>query len=151
MDRNAGAETNAGNYELPPFRDRLPTIPHDLSDYARAATGPSSWSAEDDTPPPPWMSNFEPFEEEIEEDIEPEITAGELFEVRPSDIPCPALTATELAEHVVDSRERVVLSILDGQSTLSSYLTSADLPDAELLAIVCDLVARGLISLQRKS
>ncbi len=30
---------------LPPMRERLPTMPCDLSDYAIAETGPASWSA----------------------------------------------------------------------------------------------------------
>jgi hypothetical protein len=30
---------------VPPPRDALPTVPCDLSEYARLATGPLSWSA----------------------------------------------------------------------------------------------------------
>jgi hypothetical protein len=29
------------------MRDKLPTIPEDLSEYARIHTGPNSWSADD--------------------------------------------------------------------------------------------------------
>jgi hypothetical protein len=36
---------------LPPQRHTLPTIPCDLSEYARAETGPLSWSALFDEPP----------------------------------------------------------------------------------------------------
>jgi hypothetical protein len=45
LDPNAAFETNAGKSNAQPVRDRLPTIPHDLSEYARTETGPSSWSA----------------------------------------------------------------------------------------------------------
>jgi hypothetical protein len=30
---------------LPPLRDQLPTVPCDLTEYARKETGPKSWSA----------------------------------------------------------------------------------------------------------
>jgi hypothetical protein len=33
---------------LPPPRDQLPTVPCDLSEYARTETGPRSWSAATD-------------------------------------------------------------------------------------------------------
>jgi hypothetical protein len=32
------------SYEAPPSRDRLPTLPEDLSEYAWIHTGPPSWS-----------------------------------------------------------------------------------------------------------
>lgn len=34
----------SGTSPLPPMRHTLPTVPCDLSEYARAATGPLSWS-----------------------------------------------------------------------------------------------------------
>jgi hypothetical protein len=37
-------------------RDKMPTIPEDLSEFARVHTGPDSWSAEtnfESVPPPP--------------------------------------------------------------------------------------------------
>jgi hypothetical protein len=33
---------------VPPARHTLPTVPCDLSEYARAETGPLSWSATDE-------------------------------------------------------------------------------------------------------
>ena len=35
-----------GRYEPPPARDRLPTMPEDMSEYAWLNTGPKSWSDE---------------------------------------------------------------------------------------------------------
>ncbi len=35
-------------YPLPPSRETLPTLPCDLTDYARTQTGPGSWSAASD-------------------------------------------------------------------------------------------------------
>jgi hypothetical protein len=31
-----------------PMRDKMPTIPEDLTEYARINTGPGSWSADTD-------------------------------------------------------------------------------------------------------
>jgi hypothetical protein len=31
---------------IQPFRDKMATIPEDLTEYARVHTGPGSWSAE---------------------------------------------------------------------------------------------------------
>jgi hypothetical protein len=114
-------------YEPPPVRDRLPTIPHDLSEYARLETGPSAEASDD-----PLRA----------------MTAGPLVDVWPTDIPCVTGSAVQ---HVagLDHREAFVLSLLDGESTLASMLDAIDLPGAEVLAIVCDLCARGVVTLDR--
>jgi hypothetical protein len=36
---------------VPPAREELPTLPCDLSEYARRETGPRSWSAASDVEP----------------------------------------------------------------------------------------------------
>jgi len=109
----AGAmETNARLYEAPPVRDRLPTIPHDLSEYARSETGPA------------------------------------LHDLWPSDVPSAIGTARDHAAHV-DHREAFVLSLLDGESSLEELASAADLPGAEVLAIIRELCARGIVSLDR--
>jgi hypothetical protein len=143
LDNDAAVETNASDHEPPPFRDRLPTIPHDLSEYALAETGPSSWSAERDAAAPlPWASEEDPFRD---------MTTGHLLDVRPGDVPYIALTTRELTARMLDAREAFVVSLLDGTSTLDALLDAAELQEPELLAIVCDLCARGIITLQRMS
>jgi hypothetical protein len=120
-------DTNARLYEATPVRERLPTIPHDLSEYARIQTGPSP---------------------EVHDDPLHAMTSGPLVDVWPTDVPCVTGTA---AQHVaqLDHREAFVLSMLDGESSLASMLEAVDLPGAEVLAIVCDLCARGIVTLDR--
>jgi hypothetical protein len=142
------SETNADRYEPPPFRDRLPTIPHDLSEYALTETGPTSWSAEHDGAPFSRTGEQEPLDPLDPLDA---MTTGDLLDVRPSDVPYLALTLTELAAHELDAREALVLSLLDGSSTLESMLEITEINGAELLTTVCELCARGIVTLQRKS
>jgi hypothetical protein len=109
----AGAmETNARMYEAPPVRDRLPTIPHDLSEYARAETGPA------------------------------------LHDLWPSDVPSVIGSAREHASRV-DHREAFVLSLLDGESSLEEIASAADLPGTEVLVVIRELCARGIVALDR--
>jgi len=49
----------------------------------------------------------------------------------------------------VDHREAFVLSLLDGESSLEELAAAADLPGAEVLAIIRELCARGIVSLDR--
>ena len=118
-------ETNARQYEAPPVRDRLPTIPHDLSEYARAETGP-----------------------ELLRDPLSALTSGPLIDLWPSDVPSVIGPPRAYAERV-DHREAFVLSLLDGESSLEELAAAADLPGAELLAIICELCARGIVALDR--
>ena len=122
----AGAmETNARLYEAPPVRDRLPTIPHDLSEYARSETGP-----------------------DLQDDPLRSLTAGPLVDLWPSDVPSVVGTAQAHAERV-DHREAFVLSLLDGESSLEELAAAADLPGAEILTVICELCARGIVTLDR--
>lgn len=134
---NAAVELSSGPItEPPPSRDRYPTMEFDLSEYALTNTGPDSWSAKSDAPP---------------EDDEPlwEIATGPLVDVWPCDIPCVALSPSERNERLLDHREAFVLSLLDGQSTVSAMLEMESLPAGELLAILCELCARGVVTLDR--
>jgi hypothetical protein len=121
-------ERNHRLYEAPPVRDRLPTIPHDLSEYARIQTGPSPEAHHDD----PLHA----------------MTSGPLVDVWPTDVPCVTGSAAQHAAYL-DHREAFVLSMLDGESSLASMLDAVDLPGAEVLAIICDLCARGIVTLDR--
>ena len=82
-------ENQASLYEAPPMRDRLPTIPHDLSEYARTETGPSPQDAYDD----PLRA----------------MTVGALVDVRPTDVPCLTNAAWEYLAQA-DAREANLLS-----------------------------------------
>jgi hypothetical protein len=67
----------------------------------------------------------------------------------PSDVPCLAPSASEEAPILVDKREALVLSSVDGQGDVGTILDSVGLPGAEGLAVLCALTARGLITLDR--
>jgi hypothetical protein len=108
----------------------------DLSDFALENTGPDSWSAKQDEPPD-------------DDDVRWQIATGPLVDVWPCDVPCVALTPEERGERLLDHREAFVLSLLDGQSSVSSMLDMESLPAGELLGILCDLCARGLVTLDR--
>jgi hypothetical protein len=120
----------------PPPRDRLPTIPYDLSEYAREQTGPSSWSAQSDAPP-------------LHDDPLRGLASGQLLDVSPSDIPSVAPMHMEEEARRIDHREAFVLSLIDGQSTVGDILERVGSPDAEALGVLCDLCARGVITLDR--
>jgi hypothetical protein len=122
--------------EPPPSRDRYPTMEFDLSEFALENTGPDSWSATQDEPPD-------------EDDVRWQIATGPLVDVWPCDVPCVALSFEERSERLLDHREAFVLSLLDGQSSVAAMLDMESLPACELLAILCDLCSRGVITLDR--
>lgn len=119
------------------MRDRLPTLPHDLREYAWIHTGPGS------EPPPPVMTKADPRDEDPLDALE----TGLLVDLWHSDVPrvVPTSDTTVLSDH----REAFVLSLLDGQSTVGALLEIADLPVGEVLAILCELCARGVVTLDR--
>jgi hypothetical protein len=119
------------DYEIPPMRERLPTLPHDLSEYARQETGPDSWSASADTRP--WDEVVEPVR----------IEAGPMIEVRKTDVPRVVAKLLEIA--TLEPRERAVISALDGRKSLGTILRAWALPEAEVIEVLCELFARGLV------
>jgi hypothetical protein len=121
------------SFALPPMRDRLPTLPQDLSEYARLACGPRSWTAE----PEFGELSADPFDD---------IEAGPLLGVRPSDIPRLAASIDDFATKF-EHREKFILDLLDGDANVEQILDIAGLPFAEALAILCDLCARGIVKM----
>ncbi len=122
--------------KAPNARHRCPTSPYDLSEYARLHTGPASWSArEDEDLQPP---EVEPIDDEI---------SDLLCELWQSDVPRIATTSHQLA--TVDHREAFVLSLIDGESNVETLLEIADLPQGDVLGILCDLCDRGVVTLDR--
>jgi hypothetical protein len=115
------------------MRDRLPTLPQDLSEYARLACGPRSWTAEPDVGELP----DEPFDN---------IESGPLLGVRPSDVPRLAASVDDDVSKL-EHREKFILSLLDGCANVERVLDLAGLPFAEALAILCDLCARGIVTI----
>jgi len=135
-------DASAGASDAPRFRDRLPTLPHDLSEYAREQTGPSSWSAEHDAEAlSAWAlaAHDDPLCARMTE---------LLVDISPSDVPVVAVAVRDAAR-VLGHREAFVLASIDGTSTVEMMLDVVDLPAGEVLAIVCDLCARGIVTLDR--
>src|SRR5262245_61876219 len=116
---------------LPPMRDRLPTLPIDLSEYARETCGPESWSA---TEADPALD-------------ESDMISGPLLGVRRSDVPKVALSTEECFDQSLDHRAGFILSLLDGCSNVETVLDVAGLPEQETLEVLCDLCARGIVTL----
>jgi hypothetical protein len=104
---------------LPPARERIPTNPFDLSEYAFLGALPDG-------------------------DDELEFTAGPLLDVGPKDIPRLAGPLSQLDAH--DPRETFLLSRIDGKATVDVVLDIAGMPRDEAFAMLCDLMARGLVA-----
>jgi hypothetical protein len=132
------AEVNA----VPSFRDRLPTLPHDLSEYARVQTGPSSWSAHPD------VEVLSAWALEAHDDPMRSLATDLFLDISPTDVPHLAATSEEVAR-LVTHREAFVAATIDGASSLETMLDSVDLPTGEVLAIICNLCARGIVVLDR--
>lgn len=128
-------------YEPPP-RDRLPTIPEDLTEYAWIHTGPPSIEGDRERDPFAWASQEEILFREGSVD---ELTTGLLMDLWHSDV--PRIVAEDTA--VVDEREAAVLSLMDGHSTVGTLLESSGLSVADLLDTLCELCARGVVELDR--
>ncbi len=128
---------------VPPIsevRDRLPTIPEDLSDYAMENTGPASWSAH------PRAEQLAAWA--LESHDEPAYTrrTALLVDLLPTDVPrllsrCPRAAAT------LSHRETFVLASIDGRSTIEQLLETIDVHAGEVLAILCTLWERGMIAI----
>lgn len=127
-------------YEPP--RDRMPTIPEDLTEYAWIHTGPPSVEGDREREPFAWASEEEVLFREGSVD---EITTGLLIDLWHSDV--PHIVTYDTA--VIDEREACVLSLMDGHSTVGVLLESSGLPVADLLDTLCDLCARGVVELDR--
>lgn len=122
------------------FRQRMPTVPHDLSEYASEQTGPASWSAHPDAEVlAAWALEADPVFAR---------TTDALVGVCPEHVPHIAVPV-EQAAAMVSHREAFILASIDGASTLEMMVTTVDLPLGELLESICALCARGLVTLVR--
>lgn len=130
-------------HAAPPMRHYLPTLPCDLTEYARIHTGPSSWSAHADDlrdvlTEPDAMCTF------LDDEPLSSVIDGPLMGVRRSDVP-RATCAASYVEPVLDDRERRALSLVDGSSSLGEILGQAELAEADVLAALCNLTLRGVV------
>ncbi len=141
LDANAVVDTSAGFHCEPP-RDRLPTLPFDLTEYARESTGPASYSAH---PQADLLAAWA-----LDGHVDPSFARATdlLVDISPEDVPFVPIAADELAG-LVNHREAFVVASIDGQSTLDALAYTVDLPAGEVLAIICNLCARGVVALDR--
>lgn len=139
LDTNAAFDSSAEVYAV---RDRLPTLPHDLSEYARVQTGPASWSARRDA------ETIAAWALEAHDDPMCALTTDLFVDISPTDVPHVMMTSEEVAR-LVGHREAFVVATIDGYSTLERMLDTVDLPSGEVLSIVCNLCARGIVTLDR--
>ena len=125
---------------LDSVRDRLPTSPHDLGEYAREHTGPLSWSAHPDAEAlATWA---------LAEHGEPSCarTTTLLSNIAPLDVPFLTVRCADAAQ-VVGHREAFVMASIDGLTTCEALVDTIDLPAGDVLEILCNLCARGLVVL----
>ena len=135
----AGAEAHA----LPPCRDRLPTLPHDLSEYARTETGPSSWSAHRDA------EALSSWALEAHDDPINAAVTELLVDLSPTDVPRVVMTLEQVAR-IVTHREAFVVASIDGQSTLETMVEGRGRArSGEVLGVLCNLCARGIVVFER--
>jgi len=141
LDTNAAFDISARS-PAEPFRHRMQTRPHDLTEYARVVSGPASYSAH---PHADVLSAWA-----LDDHIDPTFarTTDLLVEISPTDVPRVLLAPDAIAQ-VVSHREAFVVASIDGQSTLETIPETVDLPAGEVLAIICNLCARGILALDR--
>jgi hypothetical protein len=140
-----------GRYEPPPPRDRLPTLPEDMSEYAWLNTGPRSWSddASHAADAGECLASDAPIDDDDGEVAAAaemdEVTAGLLVDMWHGDV--PRVVAERITN--IDEREAHVLSLMDGRSTVGTLLVTSVLSVRDIVATLCELRARGVVTLDR--
>jgi hypothetical protein len=143
LDHHEAAFTGSEAHAVPSFRDRLPTLPHDLSEFARSETGPSSWSAHRDA------DALSAWALEAHDDPTCAAMTELLVDVSPVDVPRVSMTLEQVAR-IVSHREAFVVASIDGESTVEMMLDAVDRERAgEILEILCSLCARGIVAIDR--
>lgn len=104
---------------LPPTRDKLPTLPFELEEYARSSSLPD---ADDDLV----------------------FTAGPALVELTGRVPRVVATA-ELIGRLTPG-EALLMSLVDGLSPVSMLVQIAGPDPDEALVVLCDLYARGLVA-----
>jgi hypothetical protein len=118
---SAGWGNNKGP---PPPREQMDTNPTDLRELAlRSLAG--------------------------DDDDEPAITAEIPIDVDAKEVPRLLVPEDELPNRLLSHREAFVVSLIDGTSSVQVLLEMGILPADKMLAILCNLRARGVIKLGR--
>jgi hypothetical protein len=135
-------------YDALPPRDRMPTLPEDLSEYAWIHTGPESWSnmsaeselelGDDD------LLDFDA-ETSSEQRALDALSAGRLVDLWHSDIP----KVIAKIDDIVDEREAAIVALIDGRATIGMLLETSGLPLPDVLGAIGELCTRGVIDLDR--
>ena len=130
--------------ETPPTRDRLPTIPVDLSEYAWTYTGPQSWSDGLAVAEPVAQDACDHASASGSSTVD-DMRAELLVDLWHCDVPY----VVGYFETVVDASEARILSLVDGRATIGTLLEVSGLPLPDVLGVLCELCARGVITLDR--
>ena len=128
-------------FSPPPMRDRLPTLPCDLREYARIHTGPASWSAASD-------HLLDALSTEALDALFEDIESGPLVGVNRADVPRVAVCVFEPMEARMTHAEAFVFALIDGRSAVEDLLVVAGMPPSEVLAALCSLCARGMVRIR---
>ena len=106
-------------FDLPPARDKLPTLPFELEEYARWSSLPD---ADDDLV----------------------FTAGPALAEITGRVP-HVVAEAKLIERLTP-REALMMSLVDGLSSVSMLVRLVGTDADEALVVLCDLYARGLVA-----
>ncbi|MBX3204746.1 MAG: hypothetical protein KF764_06740 [Labilithrix sp.] len=153
-DARSDLVRTAETYEAPPPRDRLPTLPMDLSEFAWIHTGPPSWSdgAGDETAACP--SELDSPGVGLASSSAHDVVATEphdgvdveaLVDLWHSDVP----SVVADAESVFDPSEARILELVDGRASVGTLLETSGLLLPDLLGSLGELCARGVLALDR--
>jgi hypothetical protein len=104
---------------LPPMRDKLPTLPYDLREYAQQSVLPDA-------------------------DDELVFTAGLPLDAILERVPALGPSAADTA--ALEPRESLLLSLIDGLSPVSMIVDLVGGDTEESLVVLCDLYARGYVA-----
>jgi len=107
----------------------MPTLPTDLSDYAREA------------------SQIRPLlEEDPGEITTAQFAVDSFLDSRRASIPHLAVPRAELVGKLQNHREAFLVSLVDGVSSLADVLDMAGMAQVEAMALLCNLHARGVLA-----
>ncbi len=115
--RDEGAAADSGRPTVPPARPEMPTLPVDLSEYARAAMA----------------------------DVRDGGKAVAAADFDPSRVPRVAISQDALLATTLSHKAGFLVSLLDGISTIEMVVDVAGMPREEALAELQSLYLRGII------
>jgi hypothetical protein len=66
-------------------------------------------------------------------------------------VPVVVVPCAELGDYALDARETFFLAMIDGIASLETLLETCGLPMLDALRIFCDLVEKGVVSLEERA